>query len=244
MERAYAGLPPRFGAVTGPGVVRSLWHKLVAGGEARKSRLHDELGRRADTAFVIRNGPRAMASGLVRLATGHLPARPWISYEAQRVLATFLASKTCRVLEFGSGQSSHWYAARASSLVSIEENAAWHARVAPQLAAVPNTDYRLVAVTDGYSTPQVDGVFDLVMIDGAKREECARFALERLAPGGIIYLDNADKSASPATGDIPKARALLIEHAEKNGWQWREFTDFAPAQMFVQRGLMVRQPVA
>ena len=41
------------------------------------------------------------------------------------------------------------------------------------------------------------------------------------------------------TGDIPQARAFLLEFAANEGLPAREFTDFAPTQLFVQRGLMV-----
>jgi hypothetical protein len=38
------------------------------------------------------------------------------------------------------------------------------------------------------------------------------------------------------TGDVPKARAFLIEFARTEGLAHREITDFAPTQLFVQRG--------
>ena len=36
-------------------------------------------------------------------------------------------------LEFGSGRSTRWFAARVGALTSIEHDAAWHARVASSL---------------------------------------------------------------------------------------------------------------
>ena len=78
------------------------------------------------------------------------------------------------------------------------------------------------------------------MIDGSWRDDCARFAVSHLKPGGIIYLDNSDKGPNmQETGDIPQARAFLLEFAANEGLPAREFTDFAPTQLFVQRGLMV-----
>jgi hypothetical protein len=217
-----------------------LWRRLIAGSDLRKTRFHDELGRLVDPGVAFRNLPPASVTGALRLGFGLLPRRPWISYDAQRTIADFLGAKPRRVLEFGSGQSTCWYAQRARELVSIEDDPQWYANVAAEAAAFPGLDYRLARERADYSTPDVPGYFDLIMIDGRWRDDCARFALERLAPGGMIYLDNADKSATPDTGDIPQARERLMVHAAAVGWEMREFIDFAPAQMFVQCGLMVR----
>ena len=148
------------------------------------------------------------------------------------------------MLEFGSGQSTRWYAERVNYLVSVEDDPAWFAIVERQLAGMSNVSYRLATDDQSYAGSAEAQSFDLIMIDGAWREECARVALHCLAPGGLIYLDNSDKGASAKTGDIPAARALLIEQAERRGWWWEEFTDFAPTQFFAQRGLLIRSPQA
>lgn len=224
------------GGRASPGLIA----RILAGDASRRTRFHDELGRRVPLSRIVRNLPPAFASGAGRIALGSLPRKPWISYDAQRLLAAFLREEPRTVLEFGSGQSTHWYAARAKALISIENDREWFAIVERQLAGMPNVSYRLAADRASYSSPDVARPFDLVMIDGAWRDDCARFALECVAPDGVIYLDNSDKGASQATGDIPAARTLLIDHAERKGWTWEEFTDFAPAQFFVQRGLLVR----
>lgn len=188
---------------------------------------------------LVTSLPRAAAGGAARLLTGHLPPRPWISYAAQAEIARFCAGRRVRMLEFGSGKSTRWYAQRVASLVSVESDPAWHRLVAPDVAHLAHVDYRLAADEAGYCRPEVEGPFDLVMIDGGWRDRCAEFALARLAPGAMIYLDNSDKGADADCGDVPRARRLLIGHAEAHGLPWREFTDFAPAQFFAQRGLMV-----
>ena len=59
------------------------------------------------------------------------------------------------------------------------------------------------------------------------------------ALSGVIYLDNSDKGLDETTGDIPEARRLLLAFAEREGLPACEFTDFAPTQLHVQRGLWV-----
>lgn len=216
-----------------------LWRKLWAGDAVRKSRLHDELGRMIAPGRLLRHAPLALGGALLRLTTGRLPDRPWISYEAQAEIARFCAAHPVRMLEFGSGRSTRWYAARVASLVSIEVDRSWHRHLAPQLAGLEHVDYRLIEDRAEYTQPAVEGLFDLIMIDGAWRDACAEFAAEQLAPGGMIYLDNSDKGTGGSSGDVPRARDVLIEFAEVKRLPWREITDFAPAQAFVQRGLMV-----
>jgi len=221
---------------------RSKLARLIFGGVS-KSRLHDELGQRVTLSRVLRNGPRAVGTGLSRLAFGYRPGLPWISYDAQRILARFLTGDS-EVLEFGSGKSTLWYARHAGHVVSIEDDAAWFASVKAELGSISGIDYRFAPEPAAYVALAPDKPYDLIMIDGSWREDCARFAVEHLKPGGMIYLDNSDKGPNmQVTGDIPKARAFLLEFAAKEGLPSREITDFAPTQLFVQRGLMVGGPV-
>lgn len=208
----------------------SAWRRFVAGSRARKTRLHDQLGARIPLSRLLRNGPRAVLSGIGRLAFGHRPERPWISYDAQRVLAVHLGAQS-RVLEFGSGMSTVWYARRAGHVVSFEHDRAWFDLIEGRLRGLGNVEYVYVEDPKSYLADVVDTQFDLVMIDGPWRTESALSAIWRLAPGGMIYLDNSDK--------FPGARGVLLDFARKTGLPVREFTDFAPTQLFVQRGLLV-----
>jgi hypothetical protein len=218
---------------------RESWTTRLVSGGIRKTRLHDELGAPVSLSRALRNGPRALGTGLLRLVFGYRPSLPWISYDAQRILGRFLDSGT-EVLEFGSGMSTLWYARHAGHVVSIEDDRTWYDKVGARLSAVGNIEYRFAPDPDAYVGLAPDKLYDLIMIDGSWREDCARFAVRHLKPGGIIYLDNSDKGPNmQVTGDIPKARAFLIEFARNEGLPCHEITDFAPTQLFVQRGLMV-----
>lgn len=216
----------------------TVFRKVFAGSTTRRSRLHDEMDQRIAAGRLLRNGPRALISGFIRLALDQRAAKPWISYDAQALLAKVL-SRNSRVLEFGSGMSTAWYATRAGSVFSIEDYQGWYNIVSQRLANHTNVDYRLATDHADYIGLAPDQPFDLIMIDGAHRDDCARFAIAHLAPGGVIYLDNSDKAASALTGDVPEARRILIEFAAAHGLPAQEFTDFAPTQLHVQRGLWV-----
>ncbi|QPD00290.1 hypothetical protein [Qipengyuania soli] len=215
-----------------------LWAKIWRGGGRRNPRFRDELGNLVPAGRLLRNGPRAISTGLGRKLLGRRPPRPWISYDAANAIAELLDPTRSRVFEFGSGMSTAWYAARAASVESVESDPQWYAQVSRQLADCDRVSVRLASEKAQYVTMPEGAAYDLIMIDGAWRCACAREATEHLAPGGVIYLDNADKQGG-TSGDLGKARRILIEFAEERGMSWTEVTDFAPTQFFVERGLWI-----
>lgn len=145
------------------------------------------------------------------LATGHwksslaMSARaadgtplPWYTYPA----IDFLAQRdfsTCHVLEFGGGQSTLWWQARARSVLTIEENADWFARIRSQVG--PNVSLHHVPVDLATRTvqPIKDLIarhpiqqFDIIVVDGHLRRELTALAFDYLGPLGAIVLDNAE----------------------------------------------------
>lgn len=218
-------------------MIGSIVYRLVTGGHARRSRLHDEKGNRIKLNRLIRNGPRAIATGLGRVALGARPVRPWISYDAQSYLEQALSSDAC-VLEFGSGMSTIWYARHAAKVVSIEDNQEWFSRILPEIKSLGNVEYRFATGANYYSNIP-PGPYDLIIIDGSFRVECATAALPHAAASAIIYLDNSDKGFGEQTGDVPAAEAMLLSYAKARDLEVTYFVDFAPTQFYVGQGLMI-----
>lgn len=139
---------------------------------------------------------------------------PWWTFEAADEVAAFLRTRPgASVLEWGSGASTVWLAARAGSVVSIEHDPQWAAGTAQALAArdLGNVALRVVeprpagpgavrSAKTGFAgldfTAYADagaGDYDLVVIDGRAREACLARALDRLRDGGLIVFDNVDR---------------------------------------------------
>jgi hypothetical protein len=148
---------------------------------------------------------------------------PWWTFEASDRVAAHLAARPgARVFEWGSGASTVWLGARSGAVTSVEHDAGWAERVAGRLP--DNADLVLVAPTAGHragavgsrkpghegldfrayvaAIDAVPGDFDVVVIDGRAREACLARAVDRLAPGGLIVLDNVERARYRAAVDL------------------------------------------
>jgi len=139
----------------------------------------------------------------VLLYQAAFPHHPWLTRSAITFLDLWLQPGD-NGFEFGSGRSTIWFAARGIKLVSVEHNAEWHERVTTILAkrdlnglatALLRTDGVPEVASSSYvatlnSVPEES--LDFCLIDGVTRDHCARNALLRIKPGGIIIVDNAN----------------------------------------------------
>jgi predicted O-methyltransferase YrrM len=221
-------------------------NKLIRGNRTTGHRLCDQKGNLVTVRRALLNGAYCVGTGVLRLLTGKLPAKPWISCDAIRVLRRHLNTRS-RVLEFGSGMSTAWYSAHAGEVFSVENNAAWYERIKVLLAANgrTNANYAFAADEESYVNFMADDAkgFDLIMIDGDWRSQCVANALDKLRPGGILYIDNSDRSGDDANAqDMRRAEEAALEFARRHNAEVTYYTDFAPAQLFVQQGMAVRLP--
>lgn len=218
-----------------------VWNKLFAGGLGRKSRLHDHLGHRVTVNRIVRNGTRAVISGIRRVVFKSLPSQPWISYDGQAILSKHLNAKS-RVLEFGSGTSTAWYADRCGFLLSHEDSSEWFDLIGKKLGNRQNVFRKLCLSFEDYvcvSDEHRSSPFDLIMVDGRYRDECVAAAFQLLSRTGILYLDNSDKSAGPESGNVPLAKSRILDFAKSNGKRVITLTDFAPSQFFVSEATIL-----
>ena len=131
---------------------------------------------------------------------------PWFSYAAIDFLEKYLRPDA-RVFEFGSGGSTLFFARRAKSVTSVEDNAHWCELVAEKIAGrgIENVDLRHVPVaftteeafeTSEYLQAVRQSRFDVIIVDGAEwtanvRPICFRAAQDQIAPGDIIVVDDS-----------------------------------------------------
>lgn len=190
---------------------------------------------------------------------------PWWTYDAVDAVDGFLAARggTARVFEYGSGASTLWLARRAGSVDAVEHEPAWAARVrellatTPGLRCAPVVHVPHVPVVAGTQQPEVasaapsgqgldfaayvraidgvDGEFDLVLVDGRARAEVLRHVLDRVSPGGLVLLDDAQRRRYRAA----------VDEAASRGWHVRRTRGATPCQPLPRETVLLsRDPAA
>ena len=172
------------------------------------------------------------------LSSGPLSAKsplehglPWFSLSAIHFLDSFV-SKSMKVFEYGSGGSTVYFANRAGSVVSTEDNKDWLELVQTELAAsgIANVTLQYRSFDfhraehfeqSDYLCSIPDRAFDIIIVDGTEesipvRPTCFQHAESRVAPGGIIVVDDSWR--------YPELRSL--NHAKS----FREFRSIGPCR--------------
>jgi hypothetical protein len=134
---------------------------------------------------------------------------PWLVYEAIDYLANQIR-ETDNVFEWGAGKSSIWFAKKCKSIISVEHNEKWY----NDLMLLQQNNPKLKNLTlifnpdNAYYEKLIgnyeDNFFDIIIIDGIRRPECANSALNKLKLNGLLIIDNADRYL-PSNSDTPMA---------------------------------------
>ena len=210
-------------------------------GENRISRFHDEKGNFVDTAGLL-NAVPAFASATAKKLFDYRPLVPMISYRARRKINRLLTTES-RMVEFGSGNSTPWFAARAGFVLSIEDLSNWHNHVQTVLAKleIDNVSHEFRTETTYTDLSNIDdGTLDFSMVDGTDREGCILSVVPKLKSGGTLYLDNSDKDMGRPNGDLRRAEAALHKAVTARGGSIRYYSDFSPTNFFVEQGMLAQ----
>ena len=118
---------------------------------------------------------------------------PWYTYPAIEYLSQFDYSSK-KIFEFGCGYSSAYWAKRAQKVISIEDKTEYFERWKNEFS-YPNLDIRWRDEGEGYFNAifEDNEKYDVIIIDGKRRADCAKTAIKCLNPGGIIILDDSDR---------------------------------------------------
>jgi hypothetical protein len=142
----------------------------------------------------------------------------------ERILKSFFPG--CRVLVWGSGDESLWFADRlptGATLTSIDHNAAWHERIKAKLGVRSNVRLlvfppsapmgRNATIEEEDPVPVQDYIramegetFDVILVDGVARNACLEQARHLLHPRGTVFLHDAHRPWYDA------GKALFVAH--------------------------------
>ena len=126
---------------------------------------------------------------------------PWISYPA----INFLSGRVRRefeVFEYGSGNSTLWWAMNAGRIVSCEHDEVWYSQLKERIPEGVTYVHEPLEGGRYPSSIKNYGYFDIVMIDGRERVECSNHAITQLKDGGVIVFDNSDRERYQPAFDL------------------------------------------
>jgi hypothetical protein len=146
---------------------------------------------------------------------------PWYTYPAIEFIKQLDFSDRM-VFEYGSGNSTLFWAARCRKLVSVEDDQHWYSKVRAKLPG--NVDYTLIQGKQEYvhSIDKYHAGLDVVIIDGRHREDCAIRALQKLKDDGLLILDNSDweQEASEVLRQSNLIEVDMSGFGPINGYTW------------------------
>lgn len=133
---------------------------------------------------------------------------PWLTYS----LLDFLEGRLNRSLslfEYGSGNSTLYFADRLGFIRSIEYDQTWFDTVKGKIPG--NVELTFVSLEgDRYENAVLENEknFDIILIDGRRRVQCLKNSVPRLTPGGVLILDDSERADYREAFEFMKAHGF------------------------------------
>jgi len=157
------------------------------------------LGLLYSRRSFLRNAGYPLSVRLKRPVRADGSPLPWMTYSVISILEKRLTPDVT-VFEFGSGNSTLFFARLVGKVVSVECDKDWYETLRRDLP--PNVELILCHPyeRDAYlaSLTRHQQEFDVIVVDAEDREGCLRLAPTRLSARGVILLDDADRQAYAA----------------------------------------------
>jgi hypothetical protein len=119
---------------------------------------------------------------------------PWMTYPFLEFLEPRI-QKPMVIFEYGSGNSTLWWAKHVAWVISCEHDLQWYSTLKPKLPN--NVELHHIHLVRGETYCQkiaeYDNKFDMIVIDGRDRVNCAINSMQALKEEGVIIWDNSDR---------------------------------------------------
>jgi len=121
---------------------------------------------------------------------------PWMTYPAISFLEKRIKDGMT-IFEYSCGNSTLWWAKHVKKLVSCEHDREWYARMAKLIPDHVELHQIDLQYGGGYcrKISEYTDAFDVIVIDGRDRVNCAKNCLNALKKNGVIIWDNSDREA-------------------------------------------------
>jgi hypothetical protein len=144
---------------------------------------------------------------------------PWVTFPFIAFIDDRL-KRDLEIFEYGSGNSTLYYAAKVASVDSVENDKYWYEKIKntmPQNTKLFFCDLEYGGAYSKYAA-ETGKYYDMIIVDGRDRVNCCISSISSLKPGGVVVLDDSERK------DYEAAPAFLLE----NGFKKIDFWGMAP----------------
>jgi len=206
-------------------------------------RIRQQVATLVRVFLLIRNKQRNMElDGLIQMAvqpnsylvtTGFLHSKnvnrpvglddspvPWLNYPINDFLGRRL-SEQHSLFEYGSGYSTIFFSRRVKHVTSVEYDSDWFREVVNLTEGLSNVNILFRQIGPEYvnAISESGDKYDIVLVDGRKRVECAISASDFLSEQGVVVLDDSER----------KKYLQVEEFYISNGYKCISFSGLKPA---------------
>jgi hypothetical protein len=118
---------------------------------------------------------------------------PWCTYSFIKFIEPRL-KKHFKVFEYGSGNSTLWYAKRVNEITSVENDFDWYKNVSSSMPSNAQVIYCELKYDGDYCRQVLkqNKKYNIIIIDGRDRINCTKLCIESLTEDGVIVFDNSN----------------------------------------------------
>ncbi|RYF25887.1 MAG: FkbM family methyltransferase [Flavobacteriales bacterium] len=148
---------------------------------------------------------------------------PWVTYSFIDFIKTRL-TKELSIFEYGSGNSTLFYAKNVKRVVSVEHDKAWYDKIVKAKASNAEMIFTALELGGEYckKATLLNEKFDIIIVDGRDRVNCCIHSVNALSENGILILDDSEREV------YEKARTFLTE----KGFKELPFTGISPGLFY------------
>ncbi|RNL56870.1 class I SAM-dependent methyltransferase [Pedobacter jejuensis] len=121
-------------------------------------------------------------------------ALPWVTYSFIDFI-NFRIEKTHHIFEYGSGNSTLFYAERAGTVTAVEHDKGWFDKVKNSSPANAEMIFCHLERDGEYAKKAtlLNKKFDIIIVDGRDRVNCCKYSVDALSANGVMVLDDSER---------------------------------------------------
>ncbi|WP_091380379.1 hypothetical protein [Mucilaginibacter mallensis] len=119
---------------------------------------------------------------------------PWVTYPYIKFIEERLKCGF-EIFEFGSGNSTLYYADKVAGVYSVENNEFWYDKIKSTMPSNVKLSYCELVYGGSYCkyATQTDNQYDMIIVDGRDRVNCCINNLSALKSTGVMVLDDSER---------------------------------------------------